>query len=300
MKKYIVLTVVLFLAFFLTGCSEKDKRSDDYKAILERGYLIVGVKTDSVPFGFYNEEGSLKGVDIEIAKAIADNIFRTETPDNVMYVPVTASDKISKLNSKEVDILVATMSINEKRKLIMDFSTPYFAASQKLMVKKDSKITNLMYFNSKGKLGVIIGTTGEKILRLVAPNAYVIGVKTYTEAKQLLQNGQIDAILADDCLLAGLNDGNYKIINRAYSKEYYGVAIRKSPEKSELLSIINATIAQLVDTKELNVIKRKYIKQQNYYNYIEDKKPEDEENEDKDNKNSENKKLEELIDSLSL
>jgi len=260
MKKYIVIAFIFITAIFLTGCSglKKQKELTDLEAIKKRGYLIVGVKNDSPPFGFY-KDGKLTGIDIEIAQNIASNIFHSDSPAYIKYVTVNTQNRIAKLNAKEVDILVATMSINEKRKLIMDFSVPYFVASQKIMVRKTSQISHLQYFNTKGKLAVIMGTTGEKISRLIAPNAHYVGTKSYTEAFRLLKNSKVDAILGDDCILAGIKNKDFKIINRAYSSEYYAVAVRKSENSKELLNSINAAITVLLDEKKLNLIKSRYI-----------------------------------------
>ncbi len=256
MKKYTLLIIILFFSlFFFSGCINKNTNISDLEAIKNRGYLIVGVKTDSPPFGYYKNK-NLQGIDILIAQYIADNIFGFESPQNIKYVSVNAQNRIEKLNSKEVDILVATMSINDKRKLVVDFSVPYFVANQKIMVAKNSKITGLNYFNKKGKLVVVMGTTGEKIVRLVAPNAYIIGVKTYYEAFKYLKQGKVDAIFGDDCILEGLNNGKYKIINRAYSREYYAVAVRKSDLSKELLSKINSTISYILDDKKLILVKK--------------------------------------------
>ncbi len=260
MKKYITFAIIFLVTVLLSGCSflKKEKELSDFDVIKKRGYLIVGVKSDSPPFGYY-KDGKLTGIDVEIAHNIANYIFKNDSPANIRFVNVNAQNRIQKLNSREVDILVATMSINEKRRLIMSFSIPYFVASQKIMVKKISKISHLQYFNKNGRLAVVMGTTGEKISRLIAPNALFIGAKTYNEAYNLLLNSQVDAILGDDCILAGYNDGRFKIINRAYSREYYAVAIRKSENSKELLNCINAAITVLIDEKKINLIKAKYF-----------------------------------------
>ena len=122
------------------GCSKKEKELNDLQVVKERGYLIAGVKNDSPPFGFY-KDNKLSGIDIDIARAIAKNIFKNDEYGAVEFIPVNAQNRISKLNAKEVDILVATMSVNNKRKLIMNFSTPYFVTSQKIMIRKTSKIS---------------------------------------------------------------------------------------------------------------------------------------------------------------
>ncbi|MBR3604760.1 MAG: transporter substrate-binding domain-containing protein [Candidatus Gastranaerophilales bacterium] len=259
MKKYIALTIILICSFFLFGCSKKEETSDDLKIIKDRGYIIVGVKNDSPPFGFYNKKGHLVGLDIDIANEIAEHIFKEKSPANIKFVPVDAQNRIAKLNSGEVDVLVATMSVNEKRKLIMNFSMPYFVASQKIMIRKTSKIPHLRYFNKNGRLAIVLGTTGQKIARLISPNANLVGVKTYTEAYNLLINKQVDAILGDDCILAGFKDENLKILNKAYSREYYAVAIRKSEESKELLNKVNAAIIAVLDNKKINHITKKWI-----------------------------------------
>ena len=252
MKKYIVLILISIFACFLCGCVKKKKELNDLQIIKKRDYIIVGVKTDSPPFGYYDKNDKLVGFDIDIAYAIAERIFGEKSYANVRFVPVNTQNRISKLNSKEVDILVATMSINSKRKLVMDFSAPYFVANQKLLVRKTSGAINLQYFNKSGRLAVVMGTTGERVARKFAPNANLVGTKGYREAYNLLINKQVDAILGDDCILAGFLNDNLRIINHSYSREFYAVAIRKTAKSKELLSMI-------MDDRDLNLITKKWI-----------------------------------------
>ena len=259
MKKYIVLTLIFFFSFFLFGCAKKNEEPNDLQIIKNRGFIIVGIKTDSPPFGFYNEKNKLVGFDIDIAYELAEKIFGENSPANIQFVPVTAQNRISKLNSGEVDVLIATMSINGKRKLILEFSTPYFVANQKILIRKTSKISHLQYFNKEGRLAVVMGTTGERVARLVAPNANLIGAKSYLEAYNLLVNKQVDAVLGDDCILGGYKNKELKIVNRSYSREFYAVAIRKSEKSKELLTAVNSAIVGILDDKKLNLITKKWI-----------------------------------------
>lgn len=259
MKKYIVFAFILFLSFLITGCSKKKPKLNDLEIIKNRGYIIAGVKTDSPPFGYYNKEKKLSGLDIDISYAIAEKIFNQKSYANIKFVPVTAQNRISKLNSKEVDILVATMSINNKRKLILDFSTPYFEAKQKLLIRRTSKIPHLQYFNKEGRLAIVLGTTGEKVARKLTPNANLIGTKSYFEAYQMLVNKKVDGILGDDCILNGYLNKNLRLINRAYSREYYAVAVRKSGDSKELLNDVNTAITMILDNKKLNLLSKKWF-----------------------------------------
>ncbi|MBR1616618.1 transporter substrate-binding domain-containing protein [bacterium] len=250
MKKYILFT---FLIFLLAGCSVKKAPLSDLDVIKQRGYIIVGVKEDSPPFGYY-KDNQFKGLDIEIARAIAKTIFNSDLPDKIRFVAVNPQNRIAKLNAKEIDLIVATLSVNDKRKLVVNFSEPYYVANQKLMVSKNSKITNLSYFNTHGRLGVVLGTLGETTIHLVAPNAQVVGAKNYDDLIYSIKNGDVEGVLGDDCILKGYDIKDFKIINRSYSTQHYAVGARKSDESKELLENVNYAIATLKDEKKLDIL----------------------------------------------
>lgn len=252
MKKYILFTILFLFSFVLSGCSFNKKEPDDLETIINRGYIIVGVKSDSAPFGYY-KNGKRAGFDIELSKKIAYHIFNSDEEDKIKFVNITPQNRISKLNSGEVDILVATMSINEKRKLVINFSDPYYITGQKLMVKKDSKISDISRLGSKDKLVVVMGTTGEKVARNISPNTTLVGAKSYNEAFNYLQNSQATAILGDEAILSGYLTKKYKILNRCYSREYYAVAVRKQKNSAELLNKINIAVAEFLDNKKIKL-----------------------------------------------
>ena len=124
-----VLCLLLFIMIFATGCGrKKDEPKDLLDTIKARGKVIVGVKNDTKPFGFLDKDGNLIGYDIDIAKKIAYLIFGDE--NQIEFVPVTPSNRIMKLNSGQVDMLVATMSVTSQRLQLFDFSTTYHIAGQ--------------------------------------------------------------------------------------------------------------------------------------------------------------------------
>ena len=120
MKKIIL--SFLFLCLICSGCGKKQPKIDTLGTIIQRDKLIIGVRDDTAPFGFRDKNGNLIGYDIDLAHIIAKGVLKDEK--KVEFVPVTASNRIMKLNSGEVDILIATMSITEQRQQILDFSMP--------------------------------------------------------------------------------------------------------------------------------------------------------------------------------
>ncbi len=258
LKKICLLVLLAFCSVFFTGCTGSDKEPKDLLARIKfRNKIVIGIKSDSKPFGFI-ENNELQGFDVDIAKGITKRILGDE--ELAEFIEVTAESRISDLNSGKADIIIATMSINPKRAEIIDFTNPYFIAGQALMVKNDSKINGIENLNTR-KAGIILGTTGEKTLRFMAPNATVIGEKNYNDAFNLLKEDRVDAILADDTILYGfiMDNKGYKILPTRYTKEYYAVALRQGKENKALKEELNKILQHMQQSGSINRIKDKWI-----------------------------------------
>ncbi len=255
MFKNIIL--LLLCCFIFTACDKKEVPKDDLTKILERGKLIVGVRDDTAPFGFRDQKGNLTGYDIELAKQLAKGILGSEK--KIEFVPVTASDRIIKLSSGEVDMLAATMSITNNRLQILNFSAPYYYAGQAILVNKSSNMTSLRDFQGK-RLIVIFGSTSEGTLRTNVPEVEIIGYKTYREAYKALKAGKADGIVADDSILMNyaVKDSSVHVLPKRYSKEPYAVAVRKESDSERLLESIDYVIENLQRTGKLFRMQEKW------------------------------------------
>lgn len=261
MKKYLALAfIILVSGLVLSGCGKKNQPMDLYDMVLDRGKIVVGVKTDTKPFGFLNKEGQNEGFDIDLAKNIAKVIFNDDKA--VEFVPVTPSNRIMILNSGQADMIIASMTINSQRAAVVDFSVPYHYSGQTLLLNKDSKVTSLTDPKLK-KIGVLFGSTAEKTIRIAVPHSMITGYKTYTDAVKALKNKEVDAIATDDTIILGIimDDNSLKILNAPrYSKEPYGIAFRKGEETKRLRTIVDKTITDMVNDGSLNKIKNKWLK----------------------------------------
>lgn len=255
MKK--VILAVLLLCLFCCGCAKKKDSSDDLAKIYQRDKIIIGVRDDAPPFGFRDKDGNLIGYDIDLAKIITGSILGNE--NKVEFVPVTASNRIMKLNSGNVDMLVATMSITNQRQQILDFSVPYYIAGQAILVKSSSKAQSLSDFEGE-RLIIVFGSTSERNLRTNVPEVKIIGYKNYTQAVNALKAGKAQGIVADDSILLGfaVNDKSVKLLPKRYSKEPYAVAFRKDDNSVRLISKVNYIIQNLQSTGRLNRLQEKW------------------------------------------
>lgn len=255
MKK--LLLALLFLCLLVCGCGKKEKPKNDLARIIEKGQVVIGVRDDTAPFGFRDKNGNLTGFDIELAKIIAKNVLGDE--NKVEFVPVTASNRIEKLISGDVDILIATMSITDQRQMILDFSVPYYIAGQAVLTKASSKATGLLDFKNK-KLIVVFGSTSERNLRLNMPDVEILGFKTYNEAYNALKAGKADGIVADDTILINyaINDKSVKLLSKRFSQEPYAVAFRKDGNAKELIEKVNYIIESMENSGRLLKMQEKW------------------------------------------
>lgn len=253
--------LILTLCLLLCGCGKKEEPKDILSVITERGELVVGVREDTPPFGYKNEKGQFEGYDIDLAKNIAYGLLGSE--NKIKFVPVTASNRILKLNSGEVDILVATMSITEQRQMVLNFSTPYYVAGQAVLVNSSSSATGIGDFEGKNLI-IVFGSTSERNLRANLPEVNVLGYKTYKDAYKALKNKQAEGIVADDTILMkyALQDKSVRLLPKRYSQEPYAVAVRKEQESLRLLSKINYIIEDMQNAKKLERLQDKWGIQQ--------------------------------------
>ena len=254
----ILISIVLAIVYFVDYKLDKaNTPSEDLLSVIKkRGYITVGVKTDTRPFG-YLENGKNVGFDIDIAKRIAKDIFHDE--NKIKFVQVTPSNRLYFLNVEKVDMIIATMTISPERRHVINFSKPYFVAGQAILVKNGSSIRTLSDLEKKN-VGVLYGSTAEKNIRMLLPSVNVLGYKTYHDAYRALKTGRILAITSDDTILRhyALTDSTVKLLPKRYTKELYAVGVKKDDSSKSLLKLVNINITNMVNDGTLVSLKRKW------------------------------------------
>lgn len=252
-----IILALLFMCLVFSGCGKKKSASDDLSLIQQKGKIVVGVRDDASPFGFRDKNGMLVGYDIDLARLLAQNILGNSSA--VEFVPVSASNRIMKLNSGEVDCLIAAMSITNQRQQILDFSMPYYIAGQAILVRSFSKATSLKDF-AGSRLIIVYGSTSERNLRSNVPEVTVLGYKTYNSAYNALKSGKAEGIVADDTILLNytLNDKSVKLLPKRYSKEPYAIAFRKGEQSTRLIARTNYVLDNLQRAGKLNRLQEKW------------------------------------------
>lgn len=213
--------------------------------IRERGFLRAGVSGDSYLLGSRNPfTGVVEGFDIDIVNQIAAAIFGT-AQGHVQLRVISAADRISLLESGDIDIVARNMTINCARWESIGFSAEYFHSGQKVLVAKDSGIERIADLSGK-RVCAPAGTTSLDNIQDIAADAIPVSAGNHTGCLLKFQNGEADAITGDDTVLAGLaaQDPYAEVLTgEALTDEPYGIGVNK--EDVDLARFINGVLEQM-------------------------------------------------------
>jgi polar amino acid transport system substrate-binding protein len=171
---------------------------------------------------------------------VANAIFGS--PDKVQYKAITDDQRIPDIQSGAVDIVAHTMTISCDRLKLVDFSSVYFDAAQRVLVLKDSAATSLAALHGQR----VCATAGsDSLARIKDAGAVPVAVAYWTDCLVLLQQRDVAAVSTDDSILDGLasQDPWTKLIGPGLTDEPYGLAISK--QHPEFVRFVNAVLAQL-------------------------------------------------------
>jgi len=225
--------------------------SDQVQAIIERGVLRVGVKQDVPNFGYKNpDSGEFEGLEIDIARKIAD-----ELGVDIEFTPVTAQTRGPLLDNGQVDLVIATFTITEERKLLYNFTTPYYTDAVGFLVNKDSGIKTFTDPNGK-TIGVAQGSITRTLISELA-DKYGIAVNfaelgSYPELSVSLRAHRTDAFSVDQSILSGYIGSKSELMDFSFSASDYGIVTKLS--NKDLNNYLNSLVEKWTSDGSLQAI----------------------------------------------
>lgn len=194
-------------------------------ALNEAGTITIGTKFDQPLFGLVGPDGTPVGFDVEIGTLIAAKLGIA--PDDITWTEAISKNREPFIQSGEVDIVVATYTINDTRKEVVSFAGPYYSAGQDILVLEG---------NPEGITGIddlagvnvcsVTGSTSEA--NLIAAGAIVLPAAGYGDCLEPLRTGAVVAVSTDNVILAGLADqnaGEFEVVNNPFTEEPYGIGL---------------------------------------------------------------------------
>jgi glutamate transport system substrate-binding protein len=212
--------------------------------LAEAGSITIGTKFDQPGFGLLNPDGVPEGFDVEIGKIIAGELGIAA--EDIEWVETVSANREDFIRQDRVDMVVATYTINDKRKELVDFAGPYYEAGQDIMVAKGNPegIEGPEDLAGKNVCSVEGSTPAEKI-RTDYPEATLTLFDVYSKCADALRNGQVDAVTTDNVILTGLVAGSpeeFELVGNPFTEEPYGIGITKGDD--EFRTFINDVLEQ--------------------------------------------------------
>jgi putative glutamine transport system substrate-binding protein len=217
--------------FVLAACQREASKTPNLDTIKKRGVLIVGGKHDVPKFGLKNPStGQIEGFESDLIRLLAKELLGDEKKANIVHVTVTT--RMGLLNNKEIDFIMAVMTVTEARKKEVDFGPVYFTDSLGVLTLKDSPIRGVKDLNGK-TVAVQKGSTGAVriIERAEEAGAQIqtLELDNYVLCLQAVQSGRAAAMATDRSILLGYAalDPRMVILPDRLSNEPYAPAFRK-------------------------------------------------------------------------
>ena len=254
-KNFMTLGLTAVLAGVLATCSMAYAASDELSQIQESGTLKVGVEGTYPPYTYHDDDGTLTGFDVDVAKAIADKLgveadFTESAWDSLL----------AGVDSGRLDTVINAVSITDEREEKYDFAGPYFYITQQIVVAKDND--DIVDMNSlKGKKMANTATTAYLSI-LEDAGASLVQINTADEAVSLIQSGRADFTTFNSVVfneyLQQHPDANLKVAFVIPDViDEYGVPVKKGEDS--LLDAIQTAIDDLKEDGTLSQLSLDYF-----------------------------------------
>ena len=234
---------------------------------LSDGVMTVGLNATFPPFEYVGDgtdtfdditsnEGNVTGFDVAMMNEIGKRIGVTVEIEDMDFDGI-----IPALGSK-IDVAATGMTITDERKESVNFSDPYYDATQSVLVSEDSTIATEDDLKNASAIGVQAGTTGETVARGIN-DAATVSVKSFNQAVADLVNGKNDAVILDQVpaeAFATSYSGQLKVLDGSqfnFDTEQYGIAMPKDDEV--MLNAINGALAAMKADGTYDTLVEQYI-----------------------------------------
>jgi polar amino acid transport system substrate-binding protein len=218
--------------------------------IRARGYLIAGIDQSTYNWGYLNPlNGQIEGFDIDMIKDVAAAIFG-ESPSSqallahIHFKVITDPRRIPDLQKRTVDIVAFTMTVNCARMQLVDFSSIYYDAKQRVLVDRPASgpAPDLAQLGARHEK-VCAPAGSDSVNHIEAAHATVVTVTYMSDCLVLLEEGQVAGISTDDSILYGLEaqDPDTTVTGPPLEDEPYGLAISKA--HPDFVQFVNAVLA---------------------------------------------------------
>jgi glutamate transport system substrate-binding protein len=196
--------------------------------LAEAGAITIGTKFAQPLFGLEGPDGKPVGFDVEIGKIIAMHLGIDE--ESITWVNTVSANREPFIQSGEVDIVIATYTINDTRKEVVSFAGPYYEAGQDILVAAGNPegIDGPEWFADNPDATVCTVSGSTSLTNISEYTTNVLEAADYADCLEPIRTGEAVAVTTDNVILAGLADqnaGEFEVVNNPFTAEPYGIGL---------------------------------------------------------------------------
>ncbi len=235
--------------------------ADQVEAIKKKGELVVGVLGTDEPMSFIDPKTrELVGYDVDLGRAVAEKLGVKP-----VFKQITIAARIPELQQGHIDLLAASLTHNKEREAQIDFSLTTFVTGTKVLVRKNSGISDVRELAGK-RVVTAKGSSMEVNMRKAVPTANIITFDTSPQAFVALQQGKAVGYVNEDASLArslnqiGDKRNDYKILPTNLATEPLALGIKKG--EANLKKVVDEALRELEASGKAEALYEQWFGQQ--------------------------------------
>lgn len=221
--------------------------------------LVVGMELTYPPFETLDAEGNPDGVGFRIAEALATDLGRELVVENIQF-----DGLIPALKTGKIDLILSSMTANEKRAQSIDFSDPYVKTRLGLLVPADSDVVRVDDLNAAGrKIAVKLGTTGELYAKEHLTEADVVVLDSQDVCVTEVIQARVDAFIYDQLSLLAYEQefaDKTKSVMEPFQEESWAVGLKKGNDG--LRGEVNAFLKKFREAGGFDDLAERYMQKE--------------------------------------
>jgi glutamate transport system substrate-binding protein len=241
-----LVTGALFAALTPVHAEGRFPPGSTMEKIQKKGKLVVGTSLSTLMFSVRNPmTGEVEGFEGDLARLLAKKL--TGSADNIEWVKTSTENRLPFVENGRVDVILATLTINDSRKKVVGFAGPYYVAGQDILTRSSDKSIQSVQGLAGKTACVLNGTTVEDNVRKLSSNAKFVTFNDTAACVEGVADGRFDAYVDDGATLAGESQrqpGKFRIVGKPFTQEPYGIGVMKDDESFRLW--IDAQLEQAI------------------------------------------------------
>ena len=221
--------------------------------------LRVGMTGAQPPLNTVNTDGEIIGFEAELAHTLASAMA---VKAEIVKTPF--QELLPRLRSGKLDIVISGLTITPERNLEVSFVGPYFVSGKSILSRSEtmSALQDAKEINKADvRLVALRGSTSQIFVEEILPKAKLETVADYAEARKMVLDGKVDALIADHpyCLFAVLGDETEQLVTLEEPFTFEPIGFAVPPNDPQFLNLVQNFLSMLEGTGALLDMKERYF-----------------------------------------